>query len=141
MDKKEARAILFGVLAAEAEARLRSSQIEHLEQLEHELDAPDSYKDLKQELAGKIKSHKQAYRKAQALIDSLTVYDGQSIDHEKTRACKTILAEHYLNGKSWQDIAAIIHFSDRQTMRLHGVALESLTKPAPKRWTKKTEQP
>ena len=141
MDKKEVRVILFAVLAAEAEARLRASQIEHLEKLEQDLDAPGSYKELKQELASKIKSHKQAYRKAQAIIDSLTVRDAQGVDHERTRACKTILAEHYLNGKTWQDIATIIHFSDRQTMRLHGVALENLAKPAPKRRTKKAEQP
>lgn len=141
MDKKEVRAILFAVLAAEAEARLRASQIGHLEKLEQELDAPGSYKELKQELASKIKSHKQAYRKAQALIDGLTVRDAQGVDHERTRACKAILAEHYLNGKTWQDIATIIHFSDRQTMRLHGVALENLAKPAAKRRTKKAEQP
>ena len=141
MDKKEVRAILFAVLAAEAEARLRASQIEHLEKLEQELDAPGSYKELKQELASKIKSHKQAYRKAQALIDGLTVRDAQGVDHERPRACKTILAEHYLNGKTWQAIATIVPFSDRQTMRLHGVALENLAKPAPKRRTKKAEQP
>ena len=130
MDSQEIKIKLLGVIVAEQDMRRLQSQIEHLQCLEGEFEEPQGYADLKAELLTKIEKHKQLYRVAQKIIDSLLIVKRGQRDAEKTRACKTILAERYLNGKGWPEIARLTNYSERQAQRLHGAALEAAAKAA-----------
>ena len=39
---------------------------------------------------------------------------------------RTLLYERYINGKTWEQIAVIMNYSWRQTVRLHGIALNAV---------------
>lgn len=130
MDNQEIKIKLQGVIVAEQDVRRLQSQIEHLQGLEGGLEEPQGYADLKAELLMKIEKHKQLYRVAQKIIDSMLIVKRGQRDAEKTRACKTILAERYLNGKGWPEIARLTNYSERQAQRLHGAALEAAAKAA-----------
>lgn len=130
MDSQEIKIKLQGVIVAEQDVRRLQSQIEHLQYLEGGLEEPQGYADLKAELLVKIEKHKQLYRVAQKIIDSLLIVKRGQRDAEKTRACKTILAERYLNGKGWSEITRLTNYSERQAQRLHGAALEAAAKAA-----------
>lgn len=128
MDSQGIKNKLQEVLTAEEDVRQHKSQLEHLRRLEKDINAPKSYADLQAEQRAKIDTHKRMYRRAQKIIDNLCVYYKGQQDMEKTRTCKTILTERYLNGKSWPEIAELINYSPRQAQRLHGVALEAAAK-------------
>ena len=130
MDSQEIKIKLQGVIVAEQDVRRLQSQIEHLQYLEGGLEEPQGYADLKAELLAKIEKHKQLYRVAQKIIDSMLIVKRGQLNAEKTRACKTILAERYLNGKGWPEIARLTNYSERQAQRLHGAALEAAAKAA-----------
>lgn len=99
MDSQGIKIKLQSVIVAEQDVLRLQSQIEHLQCLEGGCEEQQDYADLKAELLAKIEKHKQLYRVAQKIIDSLLIVKRGQRDSEKTRACKTILAERYLNGK------------------------------------------
>lgn len=41
---------------------------------------------------------------------------------------KAVIRLHYLNGYTWQEVALILHFTDRNVRRIHGKAIEELEK-------------
>lgn len=130
MDIQGIKIKLQSVIVAEQDVLRLQSQLEHLQHLEQTINEPQSYSDLKAEQLAKINKHKQLYRTAQRIIDSLLISKHGQHDPEKTRTCKTILAERYLHGKGWSEIARLINYSERQAQRLHGTALEAAAKAA-----------
>lgn len=131
MDSQGIKSKLLAVLTAEKDAERHKSQLEHLAQLERENSA--HYADLKAEQLAKINKHKQVYHAAQKIIDKLVIMHRGQQDTEKTCACRTILTERYLNGKSWTEIARLTNYSERQAQRLHGAALEAAAKTSQRR--------
>ena len=130
MDSQGIKIKLQSVIVAEQDVLRLQSQLEHLQHLEQAINESQSYSDLKAEQLAKINKHKQPYRAAQRIIDSLLISKHGQHDPEKTRAWKTILAERYLHGKGWSEIARLINYSERQVQRLHGTALEAAAKAA-----------
>ena len=49
-----------------------------------------------------------------------------TIDAVKDNTLNTLLYERYVNGKTWEQIAVLLNYSWRQTVRLHGVALAAV---------------
>lgn len=68
-------------------------------------------------------------REIWALLDNLdTVRHNvvNAIESVKDENLKTILQMHYINGKSFEQIAVDKHYSYRHTIRLHGIALHKV---------------
>ena len=45
------------------------------------------------------------------------------IDQLQDNRYKAVLIQYYINAKTWEQIAATLHYSERQIQRLHGEAL------------------
>ena len=119
MDSQGIKIKLQSVIVAEQDVLRLQSQLEHLQHLEQTINEPQSYSDLKAEQLAKINKHKQLYRTAQRIIDSLLISKHGQHDPEKTRTCK-----------GWSEIARLINYSERQAQRLHGTALEAAANAA-----------
>lgn len=67
---------------------------------------------------------------AEARVDAeieLLIATEREIEHTinsvEDSTLRTLLYERYINGKTWEQIAVILNYSWRQTVRLHGIAL------------------
>ena len=126
---------------------------EYVEQLKH-LKLHESYLLVRIESIGmQIGKITKANKKLPIQISDLTEYQKEMVEKQKvlsnemreTRAkyesivqaiesvpdqlCRTVLEHHYVNGDTWEDIAAMLNYSIRQIFRIRDKALLMIVIP------------